>query len=374
MICSFGIFDIGGFAMADQTAEKSQPLAGPRPEPVYQWFTPVPQKWFALVVRGGDLHRIIHGVKGWYVDENFEFREEKPNNPDQQNVVSLLRAVTGREFVGIPGIQGLFRYKFAWNKFWRKEEGGKETPEYDVQTHDPENIVFTPFESQYPLIFGGIEVRAKSESQGADEALIPITVVITVRVRMIDPETALMTNIDWLGGVLIPNMQRGIKNFAGEKTYDDLIRGGKENIATELTGYIMGTEGSRSPFKLDVLRDAGVEIISIAVTDIIPNKEFEQALLKLAEAQRNALATIAEAEGKKKARILEGEGEAAYIEKVAEAEAKRIKKTTIKVAKAGSDAVTVEKWRQIHGSGITTYVDGSAGILIGADGKPVPNQ
>jgi len=351
---------------------------GPRPNPSYMWFTSVPQKWFALIVRGGDLHRIIHGVKGWYVDE-FEFKKE---DDIHKNIISLLRFLLGREFVGVPKIQGLYRYKFAWNKFWRKAEGDKETPEYDVQAHDPENIIFTPFESQYPLVFGGIEVSAKKRGTGAienteEEALIPVTFVITVRVRMIRPETALMTNVDWLGGVLVPNLQKGIKNFAGNKTYDELIRGGMGKMTEQLAEYMMGPdENHPSDFRKAVLRDAGVDIIDVGVTDIKPNEEFEKALLDLAKAQRDALAVIAKAEGDKKKSMLEGEGEAAKILSIAEAEAERIRKTTLQVAGGpGANATTIEKWRQIHGSGLTTYMEAGAGvqasILVGPSGKPV---
>lgn len=372
-----------------------EPREGPRPEPEYRWFTPVPQKWFALVVRGGDLYKIIHGVRGWRVDKNFYFQEEDDENP---NIVSITRATFGVDFVGIPGIQGLFKYNFAWNKYWRKtDEEGNEIPEYDVVAHNPENIIFTPFESQYPLRFGGIEVIAKGKNEETkkeltpaanteeesekinktEEALIPVAIDITVRVRMTRPETALMTNIDWLGGVLVPNLQKGIKDFAGEKTYDDLIRGSKRTITGELVKYIMGTEKKPSKFKKGILEHAGVEIIDIGVTGIKPNKEFEDALLNLAEAQRKALANIKLAEGKKKEARLEGEGEAARILAIAGAEKQRIEMTTLLVAGgAGANATTIEKWRQIHGSGVSTLVEAGAqaSILVGANGKPISNQ
>jgi len=358
----------------------------PRPEPLYRWFTSVPENWFVLVVRGGDLHKIIHGVDGWYVDENFEFKKEDLDE-NRIDIVSPIRAMFGREFVGIPGIQGLYRYKFAWNRYWRKtDKEGNETPEYDVQAHDTEIIYFTPFESQYPLTFSGIEVRAKGENNKkengddfvpvtkSEEALVPITVVITVRVRMIRPKIALMTNVDWLGGVLTPNLQKGIKNFVGEKTYDDLIRGSKSDITRELIVYIMGTEEVPSEFRQDVLKNAGVEIIDIGVTDIKPNQEFEKSFLDLAKAQRDALSGITKAEGKKREAELEGQGEAAKILAIAEAEKNRIEITTLLAAGGpGVNATTIEKWRQIHGSGVITYVEAgtSASILVGTNGKPV---
>jgi hypothetical protein len=364
--------------MANNTNDQD----GPKPRPEYMWITSVPQDWFALIVRGGDLHRIIHGVKGWYVDDSNIFR---PEDTIHKNVISAFRAVSGREFVGIPRVQGLYVYKFAWNKYWRKKEGEKEIATYEIQAHDSENIIFTPFESQYPILYEGIEVISKGMDVASGAPLIPIGFEVTVRVRMTNPRQALMRNVDWFGNVLVPDIQTGIKNFAGEKTYEQLIKGSKEGVAAEFITYMMGSDDDPSPFRSNVFARAGVEIIDIGVTNIIPNKDYEEALVNLGKAQQDAQSEIAKAEGEKQSTILKaeaqkqadiltGQGEAAKILSIAEAESKRIDLTTLKVAGGyGDNATTIEKFRQIHGSGLTTYIEDGAktSVLVGTNGKPV---
>ncbi len=360
--------------MADATAAPKF-VDSPRPDPLYRWFTPVPQNWLALVVRGGDLVRVIHGVKDWYVDENFHFQ---PNKDGKEEIFSITRTALGLEFVGVPKLQGLHRYKFSWNKYWRTADGVELAP----QAHEAEYIVFTPFDSQYPLVFSGIEVSAKDKNSDDEEALIPIGITVTIRIRMRRPEVALMTNTDWLGGVVTPSILRAIKNFVGEETYDSMVRGSKGGVEKKFRAYIKGQDVGT-----EILRDGGVEVIEISITDIKPNPEFEKALVDLAVAQRDAQktittaeaqkkATILKAEGEKRAAELQGEGEAAAIIAKAQADAERIRLTTLLVAgRAGGDASMIEKWRSISSSNITTMLEAGAqgGILIGPDGKPLKN-
>src|SRR3989338_4419779 len=119
------------------------------PRPKYKFFTDCPQDWFILVVRGGDLYKVIHSVKGWYVDENHEFQLEDDVN---KNFVTPFRELTGYQFVGIPPFQGMKVVKFAWNKHWRADPN---SPVYEVTAHAPELVYVFPFESQYPLKFPG---------------------------------------------------------------------------------------------------------------------------------------------------------------------------------------------------------------------------
>lgn len=344
----------------------------PRPEPLYTLFTTIPQDWFAVVVRGEDFHRVIHGIKGWYVDENGEFQREDPNNLDKQNLISPIRAMLGREFVGIPPIQGILVYKFAWNKFWRKEEGGNATPEYTVQAHDREEVYLTPFESQYPLIYSGIDVISTDRPDNQEEVLISIGVTVTVRVRIRNPRVALCTNTDWFGQVLTPNIQRAVKEFAGDKTYDWMIREAKSRGSKDFSEQFMSSSTDPDSFYNRILRDAGVEVVDIGITDIAPNKAYQDALDKQAEAERAAKATVVTAEGKKKARILEGQGDSEYEKLVGEGKKAAFEAVASSIGR--QNVPDYIKWEGLKGSKLTYYaesgVGNAAGIVIGLDGKP----
>lgn len=365
--------------MATTTTPPQEEKVTRRPEPKYELFTTCPQEWFIMVVRGEDLHRIIHSVDGWYVDKDFNFKEGA-------RTYTPLRALFGRELVGIPGIQGIYTYKFAWNKFWRETIDGAETPEYTVQAHEEQLVYITPFEAQYPLQFGGIEVLSSKEdaanTQTKEEALIPITITITVRVRMIRPKIALMQNTDWFGQVLSPNIQKAVKDYMGDKYYDEVIRRARNGVSNDFADQFM-----RGEIPQLILNEAGVAIVSIGITDIKPNKQFEDALLAQAIAERAANAAVAKAEGEKKVKILQGqaekeyaklvgEGNAAKIIAEVEAEQKRIEQNILfATGGPGANAAMLEKWRLMAKSGLTTYVEGgssaTASILVGPNGRPI---
>ena len=302
-----------------------------------------------------------------------------------------MRIFTGREFVGIPGIQGMFVYKFAWNKFWRKPAPtGEEMPEYSVQAHEQENVYITPFEAQYPLMYGGIEVldsQPTTTQKNQKPALIPITFTITVRVRMLKPKIALMQNVDWFGQVLAPYIQKSVKEFAGKKNYDQIIRDDKGKVSKDFRNLFLPQGGSLNRIQKQILDDAGVEITDIEITDIKPNQVFEDALLAQAVAERTARAKIAEAEGAKQVKILAGEAEKEYLSLVGEGKAAatlaqieadmaRIEKTILKTAGGpGAAAAELEKWHKMQDSKLTAYFGGGSNatpsIIIGATGQPL---
>ena len=202
------------------------------------------------------------------------------------------------------------------------------------------------------------------------------------------PKIALMRNVDWFGQVLVPYIQKSIKEFAGKKNYDQIIQDEKGKVSREFKNLFISPGGSLNQIQRQIMEDAGVEITDIEITDIKPNEEFEAALLAQAVAERMARAKIAEAEGAKKVKILAGEAEKEYERLVgegkaaatlaqADAELVRIQKTILSTTGGpGTAAAILEKWHQMRGSGLTTYVEGgsdrgSVGILVGANGKPL---
>jgi regulator of protease activity HflC (stomatin/prohibitin superfamily) len=181
-----------------------------------------------------------------------------------------------------------------------------------------------------------------------------------------------MLNYDWFGNVLTPNIQKAIKDFAGDKNYDDLITQSTGSVSDQFTQHIMG-HAPASTFRRDILTHGGVDIIDAGVTDIRPNEEFERALKELANAQIQAESTVVSAEARKRAAILDGEGEAEKIKAIARAEEERLDRTTFRTAREGERATNLERWRHLSNSKLTTYFESGAptGILVGTDGKPI---
>lgn len=382
----------------ETASSRTPPTVGkPKPDPLYTWFTTCPTDWLALLVKGEDLVNIVHSVIGYYADDNFEFQKENPNDPEKQNVVSLIRALTGREFVGIQPlhITGLYRYKSNWNKFRTKQQGEDNIPVQVVQEHGEEIITFTPFVHQYPLVFPGVEVLGTDMEGNGEKPLIPITFIITIRVRMLRPRVALMQNVEWLGNVVTPEIRQFLKSWAPNYSYDELFGGRSKDSASQTTGqkattetrrnisrefreFFLGTPLSsdktkieRSAARCKILAQAGVDLISIDVVDIVPNEEFEKALLEKATAYIKAEAGVITANGKRREREYEGQGEESFNAAVG-----RGKKSALEaIAEAiGRDKMNdFIKWDSLGNSKITTYAEGGskiAGIIVGADGKP----
>lgn len=374
-----------------ETTSQTPPTESrPKPAPLYKWVTTCPTDWFVLRVRGEDLVGITHSVVGYRIDDNFEFEKLLTDEP---NIISPFRLLTGRDFIGIKPLRrtGLYRYKSNWNKFRTKQQGDDNIPVQVVQEHGEEIVTFIPFVSQYPLVFPGVEVIGTEVEGTGKRPLIPVTFIITVRVRMLKPRISVMQNVDWLGNVVTVEIRQFLKTWAAGRSYDELFRGSdvqqaggqrigaqvRTNITREFREFFLGTrlvddptKMLRSPARRKILEQGGVDLISIDVVDIVPDKEFEASLLKQAKTRIDAETGVIAAEGKRREREQQGLGEEAYEASVGKGRAAGIE--AIKKA-AGADAETYLKWFQLQNTNLTTYVEAGAraSIIVGPDGKPI---
>ncbi len=339
-------------------------------------FTEVPTDWFILVVRGGDAVKIIEAVKGWYADEDLIFR---PETEDRRAKISPIRALLGYEFVGIPPFQRILAYQFTWNKYWRDtDKTGKQIAEYSIVPHDPHFIYMTPFWASYPLMFGGVEVKDEEVEMGnkKKKPLIPITISINTRVRMIRPVTAIMSNTDWFGQVLTPTIQQALKEFAGTKTYENFVVDARDKLSEEFSKEFMSGNGRYHSFHDQILEDAGVEIVNIGITDIKGHEEYEKGLRDLAISKAQKEKKIVDAEGDKDAEIIRSEGSAKAMNNLSKAEARRLRKTTLATTGGpGAAAAGLEQFRYVRDSKLNTFVNNSGttptSILVGPNGRPI---
>ena len=346
----------------------------PNPDPYYEWLTTIPQEWFKLRVRGEDLVGIMHSVKGYYVGEDFEFRKE---TEEFRNVVSPLRIITGREFVGIPPLHrtGVYQKEFQWGVFFPKTEKEGENPVYEPKIHNKEVISAFPFVSNYPLIFTNVDVQGRSDPKFDEPPPIPVTIKTIVRVRMLRPMIALMQNKDWLGNGVAQLIRGTILDFVKNKTYDEIVRKSELNKSgSEFRKLFLGSlinggrQIERSRLRRSVFEQYGVDVIDFNVVDIDPNEKFEAQLQELANADIVAEILLRNARAEREKRILQGEAEEAYIRATANALKDRL--TMIRDILGDSASVrAIEYAHALRDSKITTLASNGIGIVVGADGQ-----
>lgn len=369
-----------GFTMANQAAARPEAKETlPNPDPRYDLLAPVPQEWFRLKVTGQDLVGVIHGVKDWYVNDDFEFRRE---TKDIKNIASPIRMITGREFIGIPQFRrtGIYRKRWQWGTYFPKAEGEKGDPEYQPKMHEKEIISTFPFVSNYPLIFSEVDVQGRSDKDQNFKDEPPMTQIVfktIVRVRMLRPRIALMQNTDWLGAGMSQMVRGALTDFVREKTYDDLVRkkGDFNSPTSEFRQKFVGTRTTdgtrivRSDLNRSILSQYGVEITDLNVVDINANEEFEKQLRELANADIMAEILLRNARAKKGERTLQGEAEEAYIRSTANALKDRLNMLRDSLGGDLASLRAVEYAYALRDSKLTTLAGQGIGLVIGADGQ-----
>lgn len=363
--------------MATQTAAKPEAKETlPNPDPRYELLAPVPQEWFRLKVTGQDLVGVMHGVKNWYVDDDFEFKRE---NGDNKHYRSPIRIITGREFVGIPQLRrtGIYRKRWQWGTYFPKAEGEKGDPEYQPKMHEKEIISTFPFVSNYPLIFSEVDVQGRSDETQDEPPLTQIVFKTIVRVRMLRPRIALMQNTDWLGAGVSQLVRGALQDFVREKTYDALVRKkGDFNIeASEFRQKFVGTRTTdrktivRSDLNRSILSQYGVEIIDFNVVDINANEEFEKQLRELANADIAAEILLRNARAQAEQRKLQGQAEENYIRSVAQATKDKLSMLMEAMSGDLSSVRAVVYAEALKETKISTLAGQGIGLVIGADGQ-----
>ncbi len=362
--------------MATQAAARPEAKETlPNPDPRYDLLAAVPQEWFRLVVTGQDLNRIIHGVKGYYVDGD-EFKKE---TPDMKNVISPIRFITGREFVGIPNLRrtGIYRKRWQWGTYFPKAEGGNEEPEYQAGLHEKEIISTFPFVANYPLMFSSLDVQGRSDPNFDEPPTTKIVFKTIVRVRMLRPRIALMQNIDWLGSGTAQSIRASLQDFVREKTYDSIVRkkGDFNNTTSDFRQRFVGSpigngrQIERSRLRQLVLAQYGVDIIDLQVVDVEGNKEFEAQLQRLANADIDAEILLRDARAQAEKRKLQGKAEEEYIRATATATRDKL---NMMMESLNGDLASVRATvyaEALRDSKLTTLAGNGIGLVVGTDGQ-----
>lgn len=294
-------------------------------------FTECPQDKFMLVVRGGRLVKVIHEVPGWKVNDNFEFEEL----PAGERIIPYpWQGWFGLHFVGgIPffNFQRIHNHEFSWNRYGQRQGQA----DAGFINHDKETIFIEYFEFQYAMRFKDLEVGGDTSTQvsGTDKregALIPITFEITLRTRMLRPRVAIMLNHDWLGGVLQPKIQQILLEFAGARGYEEIIRGsqtsdGVRDISRGFSEFVLNNKD----FEKEVLDQVGVKLIDVGIIDVIPDEEYNQAILAVAKAEKAKEQQTIEAQGYQAAEMIKAATDRDATVMRAEGDAARIKMTIV---------------------------------------------
>lgn len=345
-------------------------------------FVKCPESHMILVVRGGGLHKIIHEIDGWDHDDDFRFFNgtylDENLRPRTLSLITGVARELGYHFVGIPPFQGIYQYPHEWIKFGRINP---DSPEMGLIPHRKELIFITPWEYQYGMEFKDMEVGGEKVKVGKEKKarLLSISFELSVRTRMVNPKQALMTNKDWFA-VLTAFMQTLLKNFVGTKSYGELITKAKakDKLSEEFFKYVQENDQR-------IIDTVGVHVYEALILSVTPDKEYQKAIDQVAieeeKARQLIVATDAQVTSKQKLAdvgFYERQKEAEGIEAIAAADKRRIEQTTLVIAGApGVTAAQVEKWRQIHGSGLATYVEAGAGagvVITPSPGQPVPQS
>ncbi len=375
--------------MTEKNEEKIQEkgVGGPNPPPEYQWIVTVPQEWFRLVLRGEDLDSIIHGARGYRVNEELEFEKIPPGFEDAYDLSPrhLFRQVTGREFVGIPKLKrtGIYGKKFRWAAFFPRTEGGGENgkPVYTPGWHDQEIVRAFPLVSSYPLTFTNIDVQGREVTTG-DPSIVQIAMTVIIRVRMLRPRIALMQNTDWLGNGVSPYLQGRIGDYmrtGGDDTnimsYDRVIRRDRLNgrgsrfrntfLGTLING---GKQVERSSLRLSLLAQYGVDLIDVQVVDVQTNEEFEKKLRALADADIDAAIIERQARAEAQKRKLQAEAEGEYIRQTSAAIQDRLRRLMESMGGDAASVRAIEYAYALRDSKLTTLAGAGVSLVVGPDG------
>lgn len=224
-----------------------------------------------IVVIGKTFRKAILQMEGYKFSEDWTIEDGNPKK-------SLVNKWFGMRFVGIPIICRVYRYFLRWITV--RQDGTIVNHSEWLNSVSHKDFVYGVFID---------DVKEKNK--------IPLSIIATVRLRVINPYKALFRVHDWLEAII--NVIKGLLlEYVGNKTYEELIAS-RTDIAREITS-ILGDRGWFETFK----RDYGVEIRqeqvgqnvaeAIKIQFINPPDEYERQAAKerLAQFERERLAEI----------------------------------------------------------------------------------
>lgn len=352
----------------------------------------------AIIKRGESFHRIIisyHGHRCVIVEEEIGEGSNKkkvrrwkiePGHAEHKNgVLGLLEKHFGVYWTGIYPFYQRMTYLFRWNE-WRQGDEKERGDAMPRLWHREEVSNFFYVQTfNYALFLNGAETggsrNGDSSGKGVVGGNVTVNAQITLLLRIIYPQVAILQNEDWfeqLEAVVLDHARL----YVGSRTFEQLhglirVEGGVES-KNEFCEHIMKLN-IRAPIGdgTDSIIDAfGVEIAGAVIMSIELSGDSKHIA--------DATTAIYVAEQKAKEKVLLAEARAKEIKMIGDAEAGAIKVRTQAVVNFGDAGMFVERQRAIieagkSGNTIVFTNDSEhneknkmlAGLLVDAKGRSI---
>lgn len=349
-----------------------------------------------IIKRGESFHRIIISYHGHHCVIVEEEVGEKGNTkkvrrwkiiPREQDelehfsgFLGFLEKRFGIYWIGIYPFFKVMTYQFRWNEWEQKSEGGGGTIPSLKHREELTNFFYVQT-FNYALFLSGAETGGKRSGKENTGGNISINAQITLLLRIIYPQVAILQNEDWfeqLEAVVLDHARLYVGSRTFEQLHTSTNSTTNEETRNEFCEHIMSLN-LHAPIGADtdsIIDAFGVEIVGAVIMSV----ELAGDSKKIAE----ATTAIYVAEQKAKATIVAAEARAKEIVKIGDAEAHAMNARTKVVADFGDTGMFVERQRAIIEAGkagnTIVFTNDSehneknkmlAGLLVDAKGRKI---
>jgi len=209
--------------------------------PSNRFFTFVNEGTAKVVVRGGQVVKVLVQLKGFTLDSDW-------------NVVSgqERHLFGGLRWYGIWPVDDIYIYRFRWTNVLH---------DGTVQEHEPEWLDYILLKQ---------DVYFFKEEEVEDKNLLPLEVHVLLTIQVVNPYKALFLVQDWLETV--------INRF--RPTLRDCIAQGEYEVLVKQRGAI-GSKlfGDSNTLLREFLDQYGVEVLAVEIKEINPSEEYRDETL-----------------------------------------------------------------------------------------------
>lgn len=316
-----------------------------------------------IIKRGESFHRIIISYHGHHcvvveekVGEGSNMKMVRrwkiiPGKPGElehpSGFLGFLEKRFGIYWIGVYPFFKVMTYQFRWNEWEQKsEEGGGTIP--SLKHREELTNFFYVQTFNYALFLSGAETGGKRDGKENVGGNISINAQITLLLRIIYPQVAILQNEDWfeqLEAVVLDHARL----YVGSRTFEQLhtsLHSTSGETKNEFCEHIMSLN-AHAPIgaETDSVIDAfGVEIVGAVIMSV----ELAGDSKKIAE----ATTAIYVAEQKAKATIVVAEAKAKEIELIGKAEANAFKSRLGEIRDFGTAGLRVAEFDAIVKSGL----------------------
>jgi len=247
---SLDLLVVGGLVLALVVSSLVLALVWFYLAPNNMFFTFVDESTAKIVVRGGQVRKVLVQLKEHTLDQDWNI------------VLGQERHLFGGlRWIGIWPLDEMYIYQFRWTNVLH---------DGTVQPHPAEWL-------DYILLKQDVYYFTETAAEDAD--LLPLEVEVLLTLKVVNPYKALFAVQDWLEAV-INRYRPAVRDRVAQDRYETLINQ-KGSMANELLA-------SSADVRQQFLDEYGVEVIAVEIKDIEPPEEHRNATLQKWLAERDA--------------------------------------------------------------------------------------